>query len=152
MASLGVNPAGFGMYKRNEISVTLGTGVAQAKNYNAFNSGNNIRTQFAINNVGMTAKVYEGTGKLTAVNFAFGYNKVADYNYDMSYHSEPTISSLADAFADIANANGLVINSENKIADDRGYYDYDMNPYYWGTVMAYKGGLINRGANGWYPD
>ena len=27
-----------------------------------------------------------------------------------------------------------------------------MNPYYWGAVMGYKGGLINLGANGWYPD
>ena len=152
MASLGVNPAGFGMYKRNEISVTFGTGVTQAKNYNAYNDGNNINTRFVINNVGSSAQLYEGTGKLTAVNIAFGYNKVADFNYDMNYHSLPSVSSLADAFADIANANGLLINSDNKIADDRGYYDYDMNPYYWGTVLGYKGGLINRDKNGWYPD
>ena len=64
MASLGVNPAGFGMYKRNEISVTFGTGVTQAKNYNAYNDGNNINTRFVINNVGSSAQLYEGTGKL----------------------------------------------------------------------------------------
>ncbi len=152
MASFGVNPAGFGMYKRNEISATLGTGIAKAKNYNAYNSGDNLKAQFAINNIGFATNIYEGTGKLTAINFAFGYNKVADYNYDVNYYGNPDVSSLADAFADIANANGLVINSDNRIADERGYYDYDMNPYYWGAVMAYKGGLINRGANGWYPD
>ena len=152
MASLGVNPAGFGMYKRNEISVTFGTGISQAKNYNAFNQGSNTNTRCAINNAGGSFQIYEGTGALTAVNFAFGYNKVADYNYNFSYSSVPTVSSLADAFADIANANGLVINSENKIADSRGYYDYDMNPYFWGAVMGYKAGLINKGANGWYPD
>ena len=90
--------------------------------------------------------------KLTAINFAVGYNKTADYNYDMSYAGPATVSSLADAFADIANANGLIINADNKIADNRGYYDYDMNPYFWGAVMGYKAGLINKGANGWYPD
>lgn len=152
MASLGVNPAGFGMYKRNEISVTFGTGISQAKNYNAFNDGKNVNARCAISNAGGSFQIYEGTGALTAVNFAFGYNKVADYNYNISYSSVPTLSSLADAFADIANANGLVINSDNRIADSRGYYDYDMNPYYWGAVMGYKGGLINRGNNGWYPD
>ncbi|MBQ5647698.1 MAG: long-chain fatty acid transporter [Alistipes sp.] len=152
MASFGYNPAGFGMYQHNEISVTLGAGIAQAKNYNAYSTGDNTMFRMAINNVGASFKVYEGTGKLTAINFAFGYNKTADYNYDMVYSGPATISSLADAFADIANANGLVLNSDNKIADSRGYYDYDMNPYYWGTVMAYKGGLINRGASGWYPD
>jgi hypothetical protein len=140
------------MYQRNEISVTLGAGIAQTKNYNAYNANDNTKFRMAINNIGASFQVYEGTGGLTAVNFAFGYNKTADYNYDMAYTGPNTVSSLADAFADIANANGLVINSQNKIADQRGYYDYDMNPYFWGTAMGYKAGLINKGANGWYPD
>ena len=152
MASFGYNPAGFGMYQRNEISVSLGLGVSHAKNYNAYNDGSNSNTRVSINNFGASFKVYEGTGKLVAINFALGYNKVADYNYNMSYEGPATVSSLADAFADIANGGGLVINSDNKIADPRGYYDYDMNPYYWGAALAYKGGLINRGQNGWYPD
>ena len=152
MASFGYNPAGFGMYQRNEISVSLGLGVSRALNYNAYNNGANSSTRFSINNFGASFQVYEGTGKLTAVNFAFGYNKVADYNYNLSTQSLPTVSSLADAFADMANGGGLTINSDNKITDSRGYYDYEMNPYYWGTVLAYKSGLINRGSNGWYPD
>ena len=152
MASLGYNPAGFGMYQRNEVSVSLGLGIAHAKNYNAYSTSDNNSVRVALNNVGASFKVYEGTGKLVAINFAFGYNKTADYNYDMAYQGPQTISSLADAFSDIANANGLIINSDNKISDSRGYADYDMNPYFWGTVMGYKAGLINRGANGWYPD
>jgi hypothetical protein len=140
------------MYQRNEISVSLGMGVAQAKNFNAYNGGGNSNTRVSINNFGASFKVYEGTGALVAMNFAVGYNKVADYNYNMSYSGPETVSSLADAFADIANGGGLLINSDNKITDPRGYYDYDMNPYYWGSVLAYKGGLINRGSNGWYPD
>ncbi len=152
MASFGYNPAGFGMYQRNEISVSLGLGVSKAINYNAYNYGDNSSVRVAINNVGASFKIYESTGKLTAINFAFGYNKTADYNYDMSYEGPSSVSSLADAFADIANGGRLVINSDNKITDPNGYYDYDMNPYYWGAVMGYKGGLINRGANGWYPD
>lgn len=156
MASFGYNPAGFGMYQRNEISVSIGLGIAQAKNYNAYNYGDNRSVRCAINNVGASFKVFEGTGRLTAINFAFGYNKTADYNYDMSYDGPATNSSLADAFADIANGpnemSRLGINSDNKITDPNGFYDYDMNPYYWGAVMGYKAGLINLGANGWYPD
>ena len=152
MASFGYNPAGFGMYQRDEISASLGLGITNAKNYNAYNISDNNSVRFDVNNIGASFKVYEGTGKLVAVNFAFGYNKTADYNYDMSYAGPATVSSLADAFADIANANGLTINSNNKITDPNGYYDYDMNPYFWGAVMGYKAGLINKGANGWYPD
>lgn len=152
MASFGCNPAGFGMYQRNEVSVSLGLGISRAKNYNAYDTSNNSNTRVVINNVGASFKIYESSGTLTAVNFAFGYNKTADYNFDMSYQSSATISSLADAFADIANGGPLSINSNNKITDSNGYSDYDMNPYYWGTVMGYKAGLINLGANGWYPD
>lgn len=152
MSSFGYNPAGFGMYQRDEISASLGLGITNAKNYNAYNISDNNRVRFDVNNIGASFKIYEGTGKLVAVNFAFGYNKTADYNYDMSYAGPATVSSLADAFADIANANGLIINADNKIADNRGYYDYDLDPYFWGAVMGYKAGLINKGANGWYPD
>ena len=152
MASFGYNPAGFGMYQRNEISVSLGLGTTHAKNYNAYSTSDNNRTRFVVNNFGAAFKVYESTGTLTAVNFALGYNKTADYNYNIAYEGPATISSLADVFADIANGGNLAINAENKITDSNGYYDYDMNPYYWGTVMAYKGGLINMGENGWYPD
>ena len=148
MASLGYNPAGFGMYQRNEISATLGLGIAEAKNINAYSYGSNNATRLAINNMGASFMVYENSGKLTAINFAIGYNKTADYNYDMTYAGPTTVSSLADAFADIANANGLLINSNNKITDPNGYSDYDMNPYFWGAVMGYKAGLINKGTNG----
>ncbi len=160
MASFGYNPAGFGMYQRNEISASLGLGILRAKNYNAYNYGDNSTVRFAINNVGASFKVYESSGVLTAINFAFGYNKTADYNYDMSYEGPSTISSLADAFADIANGGRLTISTVgagtkdefHPITDPNGYYNYDMDPYYWSTAMGYKGGLINLGSNGWYPD
>lgn len=152
MASFGYNPAGFGMYQRNEISATMGLGVANAKNYNAYSTTNNSAVRAAVNNIGASFQVYEGTGALVAVNFAFGYNKTADYNYDFSYEGPTTGSSLADAFADMAKGGRLGINAAGKITDPNGYYDYDMDPYYWGTAMAYKGGLINLGDNGWYPD
>ena len=152
LASFGYNPAGFGMYQRNEISITLGLGIAQAKNYNAYNTAGNNAVRFAMNNFGASFKVYESSKKLTAINFAVGYNKVADYNYDIAYQGPQTTSSLADAFADIANANSLLINSDGKISDSNGYIDYEMNPYFWGSVMGYKAGLINKGSNGWYPD
>jgi hypothetical protein len=154
MASFGYNPAGFGMYQRSEISASFGVNIANAKNYNIASyapyQNNSVRVD--VNNIGASFQVYEGTGKLTAINFAFGYNKTADYNYDMGYVGPTNVSSLADAFADIANSNGLLINSNNKITDPRGYADYEMNPYFWGTVMGYKAGLINKGANGWYPN
>lgn len=153
MASFGVNPAGFGMYQRSEISMTLGIGVNGTRNYGGYEAvkGNNL-VRCALNNIGASMLVYENTGALTAISFAFGYNKVADYNYNFSYASPTSISSMADVFSDIANANNLGINSKNRICDQAGYSDYDMNPYFWTTALGYKAGLINRGQDGWRPD
>ena len=92
MSSFGYNPAGFGMYQRDEISASLGLGITNAKNYNAYNISDNNSVRFDVNNIGASFKVYEGTGKLVAINFAFGYNKTADYNYDMSYAGPATVS------------------------------------------------------------
>jgi hypothetical protein len=128
--------------------------VHRAENSGVLGADNNLnsQTRFSVNNIGASFKVYEGTGDLLAINFAFGYNKVADYNYNLNYHGASGNASIADAFADIANRNGLGINSDNHICDQAGYADYDMNPYYWSTALAYKGRLINRVGNSWYPD
>ena len=106
MASLSYNPAGVGMYQRNEVSMSFGLGVSSAKSYNAFNSGDNSNTRAAANSLGASFKIYESSGKLTAVNFAFAYNKIADYNYDITYNAPSSISSAADAFADIVKHRG----------------------------------------------
>ena len=153
MASLGINPAGFGMYQRNEVSITLGLGINKSKNYGATPStSGNSNVNCSVNNVGGSFQIYEGTGSLLALNFAFGYNKVADYNYAFSFTTPSSTTSVAHTFADLANSNSLGINADNKICDSNGYYDYDMDPYFWTTALAYKGGLINRGASGWITD
>ena len=162
MASFGYNPAGFGMYQRNEISASLGLGIAHAKNYNAYNTTGNNSVRAAVNNIGASFNIFEGTGTLTAVNVAIGYNKVADYNYEMSYEGPETISSLANAFADIANAGRLTTTIFDAGTQNEAQYitdpatknmDYDMGSYYWSTVLGYKTGLISRNSEGqWYPD
>ena len=153
ISSLGYNPAGFGMYQRNEISVTVGLGINHTKAFDTQGlSSGNTTVRCALNNIGGSFQVFEGTGNLIALNFAFGYNKIADYNYDITYAAPSSVSSAADAFADIANRNGLSINSDNKICDRNGYYDYDMDPYFWTTALAYKCGLIGMGTNGWWPE
>ena len=162
MASFGYNPAVFGMYQLNEISASLGLGIAHAKNYNAYNTTGNNSVRAAVNNIGASFNIFEGTGTLTAVNVAIGYNKVADYNYEMSYEGPETISSLANAFADIANAGRLTTTIFDAGTQNEAQYitdpatknmDYDMGSYYWSTVLGYKTGLISRNNEGqWYPD
>ena len=59
MAALSYNPAGVGMYQRNEVSMSFGIGISSAKSYNAFNSGDNSNTRAAANSLGASFKIYE---------------------------------------------------------------------------------------------
>ncbi|MBR2351317.1 MAG: hypothetical protein IKA70_00070 [Alistipes sp.] len=157
LAAIGINPAGLGMYRQNDVAITLSVGINKASTPGviAYNKDDNTTTRFSINNLGASMKVYEGTGKILAVNLALSYNKVADYNYSTSFSMPNNAGSLADAFADMANGGGLVINptSEGRfIGDTYGNNNYMLNPYYWGAVLGYKNGLINNKGAGWLPD
>ena len=156
IASIGTNPAGLGMYRHNDIALTLNVGINRATNSaTPYREKNNTTTRLAINNIGGSFKVYEGSGKLIAVNLGVAYNKVADFNYSTSFASPNNVGSLADAFADMANGGGLMIQQMSDgryISDPAGRTSFDMNPYYWGAVLGYMNGLINNTGSGWLPD
>ena len=95
LTSMAINPAGLGMYRRNEISITPLMSFARAENNApAFNS--NGKNRFSIGNFGFTANVYEGSGPLVSVNIGFGYNRLQDLNYQYSYYTQGNVSSIAD--------------------------------------------------------
>lgn len=153
LSSVTINPAGLGMYRHNDVSITPALNISHAHNGGGsiYNYGDNNSTRFTVNNFGASFKVHEGSGNLVAVNFAIAYNKVADYNYSTSFSSLGDVSSYADLLATQANAAGMGINNDGKI-NLGGLVNYDMNPYHWNAVLGYKMGLINDLGNGWFPD
>ena len=97
LTSMAINPAGLGMYRRNEISITPLMSFARAENNApAFNS--NGKNRFSIGNFGFTANVYEGSGPLVSVNIGFGHNRLQDLNHQYSYYTQGNVSSIADVF------------------------------------------------------
>ena len=85
MASMSINPAGLGMYRTNEITLTPMVGVARAST-DASPYESNTSTRFSMANFGFIFKAYEGMGKVLAVNIGFGYNRLADFNYNTSFY------------------------------------------------------------------
>lgn len=98
LSSMAINPAGLGMYRHNEISITPLVTMTRAQNSaEAWNS--NASNRFALSSFGFVFNLYEGTGRTTSVNFGFGYNRLADLNYRSSFRSTGNMGSIADMYA-----------------------------------------------------
>ena len=149
MASMSINPAGLGMYRTNEITFTPMVGVAKAST-DAASYDSNSSTRFSVPNFGFMFKAYEGTGKVLAVNIGFGYNRIADFNYNSSFYRTGNQSTIAGVFARQLQNSGM---GSADFYDSSDRFDwYRIDPAYWGAALGYKVGLINDDKGSWAPD
>lgn len=144
VASMGINPAGLGMYRSNDLSFSPLMGFQSAEN-SAASWGENSQSRFAISNLGVVLNLYESSNtRLVSVSMGFGYNRIADFNYRYGYSSQsnPSVApyrSIADAFALMMTQSGLK-------PDQNGALNYDYrDAYYWGGILAYNGFLLDAG-------
>ena len=144
VASMGINPAGLGMYRSNDISFSPIMGFQSADN-SAMDWGDNKQSRFAVSNFGAALNIYESSrSRLMSVTLGLGYNRVADLNYRYGFSSESGSSvapyrSIADAFSLMMGQSGLFPEGNDYLPVD--YRD----AYYWGGILAYNGELLDVG-------
>lgn len=110
MAGAAINPAGFGLYRRNEVMGSMSiTSTINNTNYNG-NTMSDGRTNFNIPNFGYVATINNGyMGKdqthsgVTSGSFAFGMNRLADFQNNIQYSGLAKNTSIGDFFASQAN-------------------------------------------------
>lgn len=153
LTSMAVNPAGLGMYRRSEISLTplvpiqgatstmTGPGV-QLKDF-----GRNARTRFALGNIGIAGNVYTGTGALAGVTLGFAYNRAADYNYRYALGSSGNLNSIGDAYA--ADLQWAGLGASDLVDDSFQMRWHDVQPDLWGAMAGYDTGLVSSTTDGW---
>lgn len=138
LSSMAINPAGLGMYRHNEISVTPLITMNRAQN-SAEAWGSNSSNRFAMSSFGFVFNLYEGTGRTTSVNFGFGYNRLADLNYSSSFRSTGNVGSIADMYALQLKGAGI---KANEIKGDN--LDWFMHsPGLWPAILGYKAGMVD---------
>lgn len=157
MVSATLNPAGIGMYIKNDISISpmLQFSQSPTKGGEPYYLGSTPRneefternTRLVMSSMGGIFTAYRSTGALTNLNIGIVYNRIADFNQNSRSASRynPATESLANVLCNQANADGLTTNSD-------GTMPFPANPYYWGATLAYKNGLINKDADGWFID
>ena len=154
LSSMSINPAGLGMYRHSDLSITPLVTLARADNSaaawdNAEAPSTNARNRFAMGNIGFAVNVFQGGGTLTSLTIGFGYNRLADFNYAQSFRQGGNIGSIADMYSMQLRYSGLVATdimgdnlSWNRVGTDL-----------WNAVLGYKCGLTDDpGRDGeWSP-
>lgn len=151
LASASINPAGIGMYVNGDVSFTpmmqfnySPTMGAEYNNSPAFSERSN---RFGLASAGAVFVADRGTGALTNFNIGFVYNRIADFNQNSKFASTGRLAteSMANLLCTQSNLDELRTNSDGTMPSGG-------DPYYWGAVLAYKNGLTNKDAEGWYID
>ena len=142
LSSMSINPAGLGMYRHGDISITPMMSFARSKG-NAPEYGRNSRDRFSMANIGVVINAYEGSRSLISLNVGFGYNRIADFNYDYGFVRQNQGGTIGDAYARQLNWDGV---SKNKFYTNGGSGDWvwPNDPQYWNAMLAYRGFLIDQ--------
>lgn len=146
IASIGINPAGLGMYRHNDISITPMLSFQRSQN-SAPDWGDNSLTRAAMSNVGAVLNLYEGASS-HVVSFSVGiaYNRVADFNYNYGYSSSSAPSS--SPYRSIADAFSRMMGQSRLFPSDTGSLNYGYgDAYFWGGILAYNAFLLDVGTD-----
>lgn len=98
-ASLSINPAGIGVYRRSEITFTPSLKINNAQGTYLSKQMDDNSTRFTINNLGIVAtnaqrgQRYEHSS-WKSVSFGFGINRLADFSHNYTYGGYMTINPL----------------------------------------------------------
>ncbi|MES2702971.1 MAG: hypothetical protein V4649_10045 [Bacteroidota bacterium] len=145
-STLSVNPAGIGVYRSSEFTLTpsLRINGAEGQYIAGKTADNNVN--FNINNFGMVftsapkGKRYERRS-WKAVSFGFGMNRVADFNRRYSYNGVNNTSSATQAFESDANQYNT---TDLDLPGYIGYQAYLLNQdtgNRWVTSVPFAGGI-----------
>lgn len=160
LTSMSLNPAGLGMYRRNEVSLTPMVSVNSTDTPGTGSWMGNNRTRFSLANVGAALNVYESSSRaLTSMTLGFGMNRIADFNQRYSFGTtdlynparpNELMPSIADIFKQQLNDFGL-----NPYADGKpnGSINIDnFNPRLWPAILGYEGYMVGNYGTADRPD
>lgn len=151
ISTIAQNPGGIGVYRKSEISLTLGLDFQNNKMSTPVGSFKDNRTDFNCNNFGYVGTIDTGNDILRSITWGATYNRVASFNRkyhigNMSadgYYNGPKINgSLTNYIASYTNASNY---SPEELLDDTSssynpYYDSDCD---WLSILAYNSYMIN---------
>ena len=151
IGSLSTNPAGIGVYRSSEFSITPAVTFNNTSTDFLGRSATDQRTRFGLPSLGYVSNwLSSNTSGLISLNFGFAVNRTANFYKNSKITGLNSSNSVADSHADIAtrfnNPDYIIKNvEENK-------YNQIL-PNHWATALAYDTYLLdyNSDAGRFYP-
>jgi hypothetical protein len=135
-STISTNPAGLGLFKSSEFTVTPSLYHAITESKYLGNTTEDDEYNFNIQNAGivLTAEFPDrlGTDGWRNVQFGFGMNRLLNFNNSMYMNGFNENSSLLTGYTQYANDNGIYTNSPEELAYRANllFYDSATNQYY----------------------
>ncbi|MDE6290993.1 MAG: outer membrane protein transport protein [Muribaculaceae bacterium] len=127
LSSISTNPAGIGVYRRNEIGITMDVDIQSATSEAQGFKNSQSQTKVLLNNVGGVASWNLMNSVMPNLNIGFTYNRAASFNAHY-VGSIPTLSnSLTNYIAGTSNKEGVTVADVTPLFNDKGYLTFD--PY-----------------------
>ena len=133
LGSLSGNPAGLGMYKKSEWSISPALGYAGTSAQYIGNTTREGKFAFSVPNVGVvfsSAKEETAPGRWRGGAFGVSFSRQNSFQNRYAFDGVNNVSSIADRFAFEANQRGASVNTL------RSEYNFSSNT----TSSAYDGG------------
>lgn len=165
--SLSINPAGIGVYRKGEFTLTPDIYYDKSTSKFYGQSYDDFKYRFLLNNMGFVVpfNTNKDNGWVSA-GIAFGYNRLADFHRNITVSADNTQSSMLDEFlyyADGVDTSSLDPNYEAlawktdlmylpdnasmpwAYASDMNYYDFDQSKWVTNYNQSQERQIITKG-------
>ena len=150
MTTLSINPAGVGVYRGMEFTMTPAISYSSTSTSYLNTTGvKDSQTKFGFSNIGYASPIYISNSSkgLVSMNFGIAYNKLNNFNSRTNTIgvNAPAGKSMVNVFRDLANGEDLRLNTLG--SND----SYGVNsPRVWPAIMAWDNLLIDHDGTSYF--
>jgi len=146
LSTLTQNPAGIGVYRSNEVGVTLDINMTSSKTNSGTGSMSMDKTHVYCNNFGYVGTTILGGETMPTFSWGATYNRAA--SFDRTFRG--TVGQLNTSMSNYI-ANFSQGYSPDKLGETSNYNPFQSSDADWMSIMAYNSYLISpSGPNGEY--
>ncbi|MDE7351010.1 MAG: outer membrane protein transport protein [Muribaculaceae bacterium] len=127
LSSISTNPAGIGVYRRNELGITMDVDMQTATSEAQGLKNTQNQTKVLLNNVGGVATWNLMNSVMPNINIGFTYNRTASFNAHYVGSIPALSNSLTNYIAGVSNNEGVTVADVTTLFDKSGNIAFD--PY-----------------------